>query len=67
MEFKELREAMKRVKENPDSINNDVNVEEMRNRAMQEYLDDVAPVSEFINRSFEEIDAKRLTKKEGNK
>lgn len=29
-----------------------------REEAMQEYLDDVVPISEAINRAFEEIDSK---------
>ena len=34
---------------------------------MKEYLDDVTPISEYINKGFKDIEAKKLTKKDGNK
>lgn len=67
MESKELEEKVEKYEENSNSTNENVSIEEMHQRAMMEYLGDVVPVSEFINRSFEEIDAKRLNKKEGKK
>lgn len=35
-----------------------------REEAMQEYLNDVAPISEAINKAFEEIDSKNSNDEE---
>ena len=38
--------------------------EEKREQAMQAYLDDVAPISEFINKGFKAIDESKVSENE---
>ena len=60
-EFKKLMENAS------DEKQEEVSVEEKREKAMKDYLDDVTPISEYINKGFKDIEAKKLTKKDGNK
>lgn len=61
-------EEFKKLMENAgDEKQEEVSVEEKREKAMKEYLDDVTPISEYINKGFKDIEAKKLTKKDGNK
>lgn len=61
-------EEFKKLMENADTEKKEeVSVEEKREKAMKDYLDDVTPISEYINKGFKEIEAKKLTKKDGNK
>ena len=61
-------EEFKKLMENTDTEKKEeVSVEEKREKAMKDYLDDVTPISEYINKGFKEIEAKKLTKKDGNK
>ena len=62
-----VEEFKKMMNEVDDKEIENVSVGEKREKAMQEYLDDVAPISEYINKGFKDIEAKRLTKKDGNK
>lgn len=52
MDNDELRE------ENKSEV---ISNEEKREKAMQAYLDDVAPISEFINKGFKAIDESKMT------
>ena len=61
-----VEEYKKMMNEVDDKEIENVSVGEKREKAMQEYLDDVAPISEYINKGFKDIEAKRLTKKDGN-
>lgn len=61
-----VEEFKKMMNEVDDKEIENVSVGEKREKAMQEYLDDVAPISEYINKGFKDIEAKRLTKKDGN-
>ena len=61
-----VEEFKKMMNEVDDKEVENVSVSEKREKAMQEYLDDVAPISEYINKGFKDIEAKRLTKKDGN-
>lgn len=61
-----VEEFKKMMNEVDDKEIENVSVNEKREKAMQEYLDDVAPISEYINKGFKDIEAKRLTKKDGN-
>lgn len=68
MNMDDFKKEMDKVRANPgqvteQSVSKDTNA---REKAMQAYLEDVGPISEYINESFDKIDAKRLTKKEGN-
>lgn len=65
MNIEEFKKEMAKNKNNFESKKS-VNDAEVREKAMQAYLDDVVPISEYINKGFEEIEAKQLTKKEGN-
>lgn len=61
-------EEFKKLMENAsDEKQEEVSVEEKREKAMKDYLDDVTPISEYINKGFKDIEAKKLTKKDGNK
>ena len=40
--------------------------DEIREKAMQAYLDEVAPISEFINQCFKAIDDKKKVESEAN-
>lgn len=68
MNMDDFKKEMEKAKANPgevteQNVSKDSNA---REKAMQAYLEDVGPISEYINESFGKIDAKRLTKKEGN-
>ena len=68
MNIDDFKKEMAKAKENPGSVT-EQNVSEdsnARETAMKKYLEDVGPISSFINEGFDRIDAKRLTKKEGN-
>ena len=61
-----VEDFKKMMNEIDDQEVENVSVNEKREQAMQEYLDDVVPISEYINNGFKDIEAKRLTKKDGN-
>ena len=61
----EVRKAIEEAKKNPNMVE-EKNLDEKREEAMKSYLDDVGPISEFINEEFAKIEAKTLTKKDGN-
>ena len=61
-----VEDFKKMMNEIDDKEVENVSVNEKREQAMQEYLDDVVPISEYINNGFKDIEAKRLTKKDGN-
>lgn len=61
-------EEFKKMMENPDNEKQQpASLEEKREQAMKNYLDDVTPISEYINKGFKDIEAKKLTKKDGSK
>lgn len=68
MNIDDFKKEMAKAKENPESLekNENTNDSNAREKAMKAYLEDVGPISEYINEGFDKIDAKRLTKKEGN-
>lgn len=50
-----------------DRVNEEeLSKEEIRERAMQAYLDEVAPISEFINQGFKSIDDRKKVESEDN-
>jgi len=59
-DFKKMMDETKEVD------NEEVSVLDKREKAMQDYLADVAPISEYINNGFKEIEAKKLAKKDKN-
>lgn len=66
MNIDEFKKEMASIKEKPnEEVKNDSKDSEVREKAMKAYLEDVGPISEFINDGFAKIDAKKLTKKEG--
>ena len=68
MNIDDFKKEMAKAKENPVSLEKKENTNDSnaREKAMKAYLEDVGPISEYINEGFDKIDAKRLTKKEGN-
>lgn len=61
----DVRKAIEEAKMNPNGVE-EKTLEEKREEAMKSYLDDVGSISEFINTEFSKIDAKTLSKKDGN-
>ena len=49
-----------RLVENINEVKEVMSSEERREKAMQSYLNDVAPISEFINQGFKAIDDNKL-------
>ena len=64
MNIEEFKKEMEKNKNNPTP--DTMSLEEKRERAMQAYLDDVVPISKFINESFKRIESEQLEEKEGN-
>lgn len=61
-----VEDFKKLMEESNEHEVNDSTLEEKREKAMQSYLDDVTPISEYINKGFKEIESKKLTKKDVN-